>query len=81
MTDYDVGVHGAGAVSSWTVARVFAENNERLRTLLLAAVPNRPAARGCVFRTRSRRRASQPGHHRSFCYIIGRAEADSALSL
>lgn len=39
VTDYDVGVHGAGAVSSWTVARVFAENNERLRALLLAAVP------------------------------------------
>ena len=39
VTDYDVGVLGAGAVSSWTVARVFAENNERLRALLLAAVP------------------------------------------
>ena len=39
VTDYDVGVMGAGAVSSWTVARVFAENNERLRELLLRAIP------------------------------------------
>ena len=39
VTDYDVGVLGAGAVSSWTVARVFNENLERLRALLLAAIP------------------------------------------
>ncbi len=39
VTDYDVGVEGAGAVSSWTVARVFNENLERLRALLLAAIP------------------------------------------
>jgi 5'-methylthioadenosine phosphorylase len=39
VTDYDVGVDGAGAVSSSMVARVFADNLERLRRLLLAAVP------------------------------------------
>ena len=39
VTDYDIGVAGAGAVSSWTVQRVFADNLERLRQLLLAAIP------------------------------------------
>jgi 5'-methylthioadenosine phosphorylase len=39
VTDYDVGVNEATAVSSETVMRVFAENNERLRDLLFAAIP------------------------------------------
>jgi 5'-methylthioadenosine phosphorylase len=39
VTDYDVGVEGAGAVSTWTVERVFGENLERLRKLLLAVIP------------------------------------------
>jgi 5'-methylthioadenosine phosphorylase len=39
VTDYDVGVEGVDAVSSAEVARVFAENLERLRALLLAAIP------------------------------------------
>jgi 5'-methylthioadenosine phosphorylase len=39
VTDYDVGVEGVEAVSSAEVARVFAENLDRLRTLLVAAIP------------------------------------------
>jgi 5'-methylthioadenosine phosphorylase len=39
VTDHDVGVEGIEPVSSTTVQRVFASNLERLRTLLLAAVP------------------------------------------
>ena len=39
VTDHDVGVEGIEPVSGQTVARVFAENLERLRTLLLAAIP------------------------------------------
>jgi 5'-methylthioadenosine phosphorylase len=39
VTDHDVGVAGVAPVSTETVMRVFAENNERLRDLLFAAVP------------------------------------------
>ena len=39
VTDHDVGVEGVEPVSSAAVAEVFAENLERLRTLLLAAIP------------------------------------------
>jgi 5'-methylthioadenosine phosphorylase len=39
VTDYDVGVDEVTAVSGETVMRVFAENNERLRDLLFAAIP------------------------------------------
>jgi 5'-methylthioadenosine phosphorylase len=39
VTDYDVGVEGIEPVSTATVQRVFASNLERLRTLLLAAIP------------------------------------------
>ena len=39
VTDHDVGVEGAERVSGDTVMRVFAENNARLRELLLAAIP------------------------------------------
>jgi 5'-methylthioadenosine phosphorylase len=39
VTDYDVGVEGASAVSSAEVAEVFAANLDRLRTLLLTAIP------------------------------------------
>jgi 5'-methylthioadenosine phosphorylase len=39
VTDHDVGVEGTEPVSAETVGRVFAENNERLRELLLAALP------------------------------------------
>lgn len=39
VTDYDVGVEGHEPVSAAEVGRVFAENNERLRALLAAAIP------------------------------------------
>jgi 5'-methylthioadenosine phosphorylase len=39
VTDHDVGVEGTGPVSHAEVVRVFAQNNERLRALLLAAIP------------------------------------------
>jgi 5'-methylthioadenosine phosphorylase len=39
VTDHDVGVEGRQPVDAETVMRVFAENNDRLRELLLAAIP------------------------------------------
>jgi 5'-methylthioadenosine phosphorylase len=39
VTDYDVGVEGRDPVSAADVVRVFGENNERLRQLLLAVIP------------------------------------------
>ena len=39
VTDYDVGAEEGEAVSAAEVGRVFAENNDRLRALLAAAVP------------------------------------------
>jgi 5'-methylthioadenosine phosphorylase len=39
VTDYDVGVEGGEPVTADRVLRVFRENNERLRELLLAAIP------------------------------------------
>ncbi len=39
VTDHDVGVAGTHPVSTDAVLRVFAENNERLRELLLAVIP------------------------------------------
>jgi len=46
VTDHDVGVEGQPPVSSADVARVFEQNNERLRELLFAVVPRIPAKRG-----------------------------------
>jgi 5'-methylthioadenosine phosphorylase len=45
VTDHDVGVEGQPPVSSADVARVFKQNNERLRELLFAVVPRIPAPR------------------------------------
>lgn len=39
ITDHDVGVEGRKPVDAETVVRVFRENVERLRKLLLAAIP------------------------------------------
>jgi 5'-methylthioadenosine phosphorylase len=39
VTDHDVGVEGTEPVTGDVVMRVFAENNERLRDLLFAAIP------------------------------------------
>jgi 5'-methylthioadenosine phosphorylase len=47
VTDYDVGVEGIPPVTHEEVVRVFAENNERLRSLLFAAIPEVPDERDC----------------------------------
>ena len=48
ITDYDAGIAGAGAaVTQEEVFRVFADNNSRLRALLLALVPALPRERSC----------------------------------
>ena len=47
ITDYDVGVEGIPPVTNDEVVRVFNENNEKLRGLLFAIVPNLPEARDC----------------------------------
>ncbi len=49
ITDYDVGVEGAGvsAVTHEEVVRVFTENNEKLRELLHRVVPAVPGERDC----------------------------------
>jgi 5'-methylthioadenosine phosphorylase len=51
ITDYDVGVEGVPPVSNDEVMRVFAENNERLRSLLFAAIPSLPVERSCACAT------------------------------
>ena len=48
ITDYDVGVEGVPPVSVEEVVKVFAENNVRLRDLLLAIAPTIPSKRGCA---------------------------------
>jgi 5'-methylthioadenosine phosphorylase len=47
ITDYDVGVPGAPAVSNEEVIRVFAENNAKLRELLSTVIPALPVERDC----------------------------------
>ncbi|HLQ60783.1 MAG TPA: hypothetical protein VK131_02875, partial [Candidatus Acidoferrales bacterium] len=50
ITDYDVGLEGQPGVQPVTVAEVerfFAQNNERVRGLILALVPRIPAERTC----------------------------------
>ena len=50
ITDYDVGLEGQPGVQPVTVADVeqfFAQNNERVRGLILALVPRVPAERTC----------------------------------
>lgn len=47
ITDYDVGVSGVPPVTVDEVIKVFAENNARLRDLLLAVIPALPGKRGC----------------------------------
>lgn len=48
ITDYDVGVEGVPPVSVEEVVKVFAENNARLRDLLLAIIPAISAERACA---------------------------------
>ena len=47
ITDYDVGVEGVPPVTHEEVVRVFTQNNERLRSLLFAVIPELPAERTC----------------------------------
>lgn len=48
ITDYDVGVVGeSGAVTQSEVARVFADNNRRVRELLFRSIAALPAERAC----------------------------------
>ena len=45
VTDHDAGVEGDGGVTQEEVFRVFAENTERLRTLLLDVAAALPVAK------------------------------------
>jgi len=47
VTDLDAGVAGEGGVTQEEVFRVFAENTDRMRTLLLAALAALPVERTC----------------------------------
>jgi 5'-methylthioadenosine phosphorylase len=47
VTDLDAGVEGDHGVTQEEVFRVFGQNTERLRKLLLEAVPALPETRGC----------------------------------
>ena len=47
VTDYDAGVERAGAVTMDAVFRVLAENIERVKAVLLRAIPAVPAEPGC----------------------------------
>lgn len=48
ITDHDVGVEGTEPVTHDEVLRVFSENNQRLRELLLAVIPALPTERDCA---------------------------------
>lgn len=47
VTDLDAGVDGDHGVTQEEVFRVFKDNTERMRTLLLAAITNLPRERDC----------------------------------
>jgi 5'-methylthioadenosine phosphorylase len=47
ITDYDVGVPGAPAVTHEEVIHAFQQNNAKLRDLLFAVIPALPAERDC----------------------------------
>jgi 5'-methylthioadenosine phosphorylase len=47
ITDYDVGVEDVPPVTNDEVVRVFNENNEKLRGLLFAIIPDLPERRDC----------------------------------
>lgn len=51
ITDYDVGLEGQSAVSHEAVLKVFQANNDRLRDLLFAIVPQIPIERACLCST------------------------------
>src|SRR5262249_35021219 len=47
VTDLDAGVEGDHGVTQEEVFRVFAQNTERLRTLLMGVLPKLPDSRDC----------------------------------
>jgi 5'-methylthioadenosine phosphorylase len=51
ITDHDAGAEGIEPVSNDEVVRVFAQNNEKVRALLLAMIPALPEARTCLCAT------------------------------
>jgi 5'-methylthioadenosine phosphorylase len=51
ITDYDVGVEGVPPVTHDEVIRVFTENNDKLRDLLFAVIPDLPETRECACAT------------------------------
>jgi len=48
ITDHDVGAEGVEPVSNEEVIRVFNENNEKVKALIHAMIPNLPGTRECV---------------------------------
>jgi 5'-methylthioadenosine phosphorylase len=48
VTDYDAGLEGVPAVTMETVFKVLGENVEKIRRLLLRAIPTVPEARSCA---------------------------------
>jgi len=51
ITDYDAGVDSTDAVVNSDVARVFADNLDKLKNLLIAMIPEIPAERDCICST------------------------------
>lgn len=51
ITDYDVGVESVAPVTHEEVVRVFTQNNDKLRDLLFAVIPELPSERTCVCAT------------------------------
>lgn len=51
ITDYDAGMEGVPPVTNDEVVRVFAANNQKLKDLLFAMIPELPADRSCVCAT------------------------------
>jgi 5'-methylthioadenosine phosphorylase len=51
ITDHDAGAEGAAPVTNDEVVRVFNANNEKVRSLILAMIPELPEARECVCAT------------------------------
>jgi 5'-methylthioadenosine phosphorylase len=51
ITDHDAGAEGAQAVTNDEVVRVFNANNEKVRGLILAMIPDLPEERSCACAT------------------------------
>lgn len=51
ITDYDAGMEGVSPVTNDEVVRVFAANNQKLKDLLFAMIPELPTDRSCACAT------------------------------